>query len=150
MHRCKSGDLGTPRRTGLTSTPLESLTNWKTLWYCFHFSNCIPCFASASPSSLPTPLLSAPLLCWCCISLPRRSGLHVTPVVEAAARDFLQSYMGVQVPTPVQEKTSASVCKQLACPRNPPSPTAPPCDPSSRRGPEVPFCGSMVRHGCLC
>lgn len=66
--------------------------------------------------SPPPLLLSTPsLLCLCCVSSPRRSGLHETQVVEAAEQGFLQSYMDAR---PVQEKTSAS-SPQLTCPRDP-------------------------------
>lgn len=112
--------------------PPQSLTYWKGLRYCFYFSNCIPCFASAF--SPPPLLLSTPsLLCLCCTSLPRRSGLHVTPIVEAAAWDFPTELHGLRRLQDLSRKRPLqAVCHQPLQPWDTSNPTVPPHKPSFR------------------
>lgn len=99
--------------------PVEVFDILEGLWHCFHFSNCIPCFASASP--YPPHLLSAPsLLCLCSFSLPRRSGLHVTPVAKAAAASYRVTWM-CRSQELSRKRALQAACNQpsLACPRHP-------------------------------
>lgn len=73
-----------PKKTGTDFHPTEVFGKLEDFMVLLSFFSLHPLFCFCF--SLPTPLLSAPsLLCWCCSRLPRRSALHVTHVVEAAA-----------------------------------------------------------------
>lgn len=119
MHRCKSGDPGTPWRTGLTSTPWRSLTYWRVCGTAFIFPVASPVLLLPLP--IPSHLLSAPsLLRLCSFSLPRRSGLHVTHVAKAAAASYRVTWM-CRSQELSRKRALQAACNQpsLACPRHP-------------------------------
>lgn len=125
MHRCKSGDPGTPWRTGLTSTPLGSLTYLKGLRYCFHFSIASPVLLLPLPPPAPIGTFFA---------LPV---LYQLAQKEWAPCNSRSRSRGVRLPTELHGCADAETCPEkdlcrlcatsppLACPRDPPEPHSP-------------------------